>query len=87
MADILARHSQQRLTAPAVSISSLIDFLMVGGLTFLVFPLFYIASFDEANVRLLTALMILLSFLINYPHFMHSYQVMYTNFGGKLKKG
>ena len=85
MVDSLAKHSNQTLKAQASLISPLVDFMMVGGATFLIFPLVYMASSDAAVINSLAGSAFFMSFLINAPHFMHSYQLLYANYFGKIK--
>ncbi|WP_027153426.1 hypothetical protein [Mesorhizobium sp. WSM2561] len=59
------------------------DFLMLGGSAFLILPvLFFVPLKYEGFVG---ATMLLLAHLINHPHFAHSYQLFYRNFGRKVR--
>ncbi|RWQ28952.1 hypothetical protein [Mesorhizobium sp.] len=59
------------------------DFLMLGGSAFLILPvLFFVPLKYEGFVGVT---MLLLAHLINHPHFAHSYQLFYRNFGRKVR--
>ena len=85
MIDSIAKPSGRTLAAQAAFASPFVDFMMVGGATFLVFPLVFLASSDAERMKSLASLAFFLSFLINAPHFMHSYQLLYANYFGKIK--
>lgn len=58
------------------------DFLMLGGSAFLILPvLFLVPLAYEGPVA---ATMVFVAYLVNYPHFAHSYQLFYRNFGRKV---
>lgn len=59
------------------------DFLMLGGSAFLILPaLFFVPREYEGS---LAATMVVVAYLVNYPHFAHSYQIFYRNFGRKAR--
>jgi len=59
------------------------DFLMLGGGAFLILPvLFFVPREFEGS---LAATMVIVAYAVNYPHFAHSYQIFYRNFGRKLR--
>ena len=59
------------------------DFLMLGGSAFLILPvLFFVPREYEGP---LAATMVVVAYLVNYPHFAHSYQIFYRNFGRKAR--
>ena len=59
------------------------DFLMLGGCALILLPvLFLIPARHEGAVA---ATMLLLANVINHPHFAHSYQIFYRNFGRKVR--
>ncbi|CDX54605.1 conserved membrane hypothetical protein [Mesorhizobium plurifarium] len=59
------------------------DFLMLGGSAFLILPaLFFVPHEYEGS---LAATMVVVAYLVNYPHFAHSYQIFYRNFGRKAR--
>ncbi len=72
-------------------ISPLADFLMVGGLAVLMFiALFFIAlpnspQYDARHAQIL-AIATFLAFLVNDPHFIVSYQLLYRHYPAKLAR-
>ncbi|MEP6567293.1 MAG: hypothetical protein ABJB10_19345 [Mesorhizobium sp.] len=58
------------------------DFLMLGGGAFLILPVLFLVPLEYEGV--LAATMILVAYGVNYPHFAHSYQLFYRNFGRKM---
>ena len=84
MVDLLAQPKNRTLTAGFIV--PLCEFLMVGGATFFVFPLVYLASSNSTAMQSLAGSLFLLSFFVNAPHFMHSYQLLYANYFGKVKE-
>ncbi|TPN89349.1 hypothetical protein FJ987_24230 [Mesorhizobium sp. CU2] len=61
----------------------IVDFLMLGGSAFVLLPpLFFVPLRYEGVI---SAAMLLLANLINHPHFAHSYQIFYRNFGRKVR--
>jgi len=64
-------------------VSPVVDFFFVGGITFLILPFFFFFGDDvPEDVALMT---FSLAFIVNYPHFMHSYQLLYEGFTDKLR--
>ncbi|WP_217574813.1 hypothetical protein [Mesorhizobium sp. GbtcB19] len=59
------------------------DFLMLGGNAFLILPVLFFVPRDYE--RALAATMVAVAFLVNYPHFAHSYQIFYRNFSRKAR--
>ncbi|RWM13327.1 MAG: hypothetical protein EOR72_18540 [Mesorhizobium sp.] len=59
------------------------DFLMLGGSAFLILPLLFFVPRDYEGP--LAATMVVVAYLVNYPHFAHSYQIFYRNFGRKVR--
>jgi hypothetical protein len=61
-----------------------IDFLLLGGLSFLVLPVMLLLPVDgyRGYVAFWT---LLLANVINHPHFAHSYQIFYRGYGAKLR--
>ncbi|KAA3449332.1 hypothetical protein C7I87_18155 [Mesorhizobium sp. SARCC-RB16n] len=70
-------------TPPRYLFGPLADFLMLGGSAFLILPALYFVPLRYEG--LVAATMLFLAYLINYPHFAHSYQLFYRNFGRKLR--
>ncbi|MER9167139.1 hypothetical protein NKI12_07090 [Mesorhizobium australicum] len=70
-------------TPPKYLFGPLTDFLMRGGSAFLILPVLYFVPLRYEG--LVAATMLFLAYLINYPHFAHSYQLFYRNFGRKLR--
>jgi hypothetical protein len=63
--------------------SPTLDFLLLGGGSLLILPL--ISLFPAAYGPQLLTFSFWLSFIINYPHFAHSYQIFYRDFPNKLR--
>ena len=59
------------------------DFLLLGGLSFLLFPLTFLLPLQNWYVPV-GFWALALSNVINHPHFAHSYQIFYQHFGSKL---
>ena len=60
----------------------LVDFLMLGGSAFLILPVLFLVPLEHEGG--LAATMVVVAYLVNYPHFAHSYQIFYRNFGRKV---
>lgn len=60
----------------------LADFLMLGGSAFLILPILFLVPRDYEGP--LAATMVIVAYGVNYPHFAHSYQIFYRNFGRKV---
>lgn len=58
------------------------DFLMLGGSAFLILPFLFLVPLEYEG--LVAATMVVVAYLVNYPHFAHSYQIFYRNFGRKV---
>lgn len=72
-----ARSSARSLFNPTI------DFLCLGGGSLVVLAL--VALFVPTNLSPhLAALMLLVAHVVNHPHFAHSYQIFYKDFGAKL---
>ena len=66
-------------------ISPLVDFFMVGGMSLLIIPLVMLPFWDSAeNKELLYLGSFYLIFVLNMPHFVHSYQLLYKGYLGKI---
>src|SRR5687768_13012272 len=62
-------------------ISPVADFFLVGGLSvFVILPLLFV----DLPVSAAMAIVVPLAFIINDPHFIHSYQLMYERFWQKI---
>lgn len=59
-----------------------VDFLMLGGSAFLILPILFLVPLEYEG--LVAATMVIVAYLVNYPHFAHSYQIFYRNFGRKV---
>lgn len=72
--------------APADSarsvISPIVDFLCLGGGSLVLFPVILLLPVENRAAEIAQSL-VFLAFIVNYPHFMHSYQIFYRNFFGK----
>ncbi|MGD1877378.1 MAG: hypothetical protein ACFB13_07750 [Kiloniellaceae bacterium] len=60
-----------------------VDFLCLGGGSLIVFALLAIFRPPVASYPTVAVVMMALANLINHPHFAHSYQIFYRNFGDK----
>jgi hypothetical protein len=78
-APVAQKTSQGYLFAPAV------DFFCLGGGSLLILPL--IILMPEDSYPWLFAFSLILANFINHPHFAHSYQIFYRDFGRKIKGG
>ncbi|TIW35941.1 MAG: hypothetical protein E5V62_08945 [Mesorhizobium sp.] len=58
------------------------DFFMLGGSAFLILPVLFLVPLEYEG--LVAATMVFVAYLVNYPHFAHSYQIFYRNFGRKV---
>lgn len=67
---------------PRYLFSPVVDFLCLGGSSIFLLPLVLLLPIEENKVVLGTGMM-LLAFVINHPHFAHSYQIFYRDFGRK----
>ncbi len=63
--------------------SPALDFLLLGGGSLIILPL--IALIPAAYAPQVLTFSFWLSFVINYPHFAHSYQIFYRDFPNKLR--
>jgi hypothetical protein len=66
----------------ASMISPFWDFFFVGGVSFIFLPLIFIT--DESFIQAFAVTAFALTFLINNPHFIHSYQLLYSHFWKKV---
>lgn len=66
-------------------VSPFVDFLMVGGLTFAVFVIAYLPIWENMPADSLYIIGFWLIFVVNFPHFIHGYQVLYKNYGQKIR--
>ena len=64
----------------------LIDFLMIGGLSVLFLSFFFLLAPDTENTYNLGWTMFYLSFFVNFPHFLISYQFLYIDNKKRLLK-
>jgi hypothetical protein len=65
-------------------VSPAIDFLMAGGLTLIFFPLALLPIWKGSLGLYAAVLAFSLNFVLNYPHFMHGYQLLYKNYSKKI---
>lgn len=65
-------------------VSPLVDFVMVGGITLLIIPLVLLPVWEGQNAEWLYLGSYYLIFVLNLPHFIHSYQLIYRRYGEKL---
>ena len=74
-----SRSGQFALVTPAV------DFFMVGGLTLLLIPLALLPVWEDEGARTRAGMLVFsLLFVLNFPHFIHGYQLLYPNYLTKL---
>ncbi|MER8718447.1 hypothetical protein NKH64_08770 [Mesorhizobium sp. M0999] len=72
----------QTATAQKYLFGPLADFLMLGGSAFLILPVLFLVPLEYEGP--VAATMVFVAYLVNYPHFAHSYQLFYRNFGRKV---
>ncbi|MBI1216475.1 MAG: hypothetical protein GC185_11745 [Alphaproteobacteria bacterium] len=70
-------------------ISPMMDFLLLGGASLLLFPLAAVAFPPERVAAwhilpFMATLIMVLNYIINFPHFMYSYQLLYSDFADKV---
>jgi len=63
-----------------------LDFMLLGGASILLLPLAFLLPAEKLTPAALT-IGLGLSFVINYPHFAHSYQIFYRDFWAKAVTG
>lgn len=63
-----------------------LDTLMIGGLSILFFALMYVMTEGNDTSGKLSWTMYYLSYLVNHPHFMQSYQLLYQDYRHKIFK-
>lgn len=68
----------------AAIVSPFVDFLLVGGITFFIFPFLYFLPSANALPESFILALLYGNFVINYPHFMSSYQLLYNNYHNKI---
>lgn len=80
-----APQEQGRVRAHDSIVSPVFDFFAVGGVSFLIIPFVMLPFWQETdNLEILTLVSYYLLFIFNLPHFMHSYQLLYRNYGEKV---
>lgn len=65
-------------------VSPVADFFMVGGLTFVIFAISYLPIWDTVPKEFLRKAGFYLTFVLNFPHFIHGYQLLYKDYGQKI---
>ena len=63
--------------------SPLVDFLCLGGGSMLALPLLLLVPADGATRNTFAWWALYLAYVVNHPHFAHSYQIFYSGFRGK----
>lgn len=63
-----------------------IDFLCLGGSSLLLLPFIFLLPEAQLQAQVATAMMLLTN-LLNHPHFAHSYQIFYRGYGKKAFSG
>lgn len=66
-------------------ISPFVDFIFVGGLYFLLLPLSHTPFFQNMDTHGIWWAAFYVSFIINFPHFIHSYQLLYPGLTKRLE--
>ena len=69
-------------SAPRYLHGPVADFLLLGGSSLLLLPLLFLFPAAEIKVQVAAA-MLLLSNVLNHPHFAHSYQIFYRGYRAK----
>ena len=84
MVDLLAdaKAAQAAPPAPRHLFGPVIDFLCLGGSSLLLLPFIFLLPEAELKAPVATAMMLLTN-LVNHPHFAHSYQIFYRGYGTK----
>ncbi len=74
-------------------VSPTVDFLLAGGIAFFLIPLLFLAfpvsadgTVDGYDLFYTSIFFAVMAYLVNHPHFMVSYQLMYQRYPEKLKK-
>ena len=60
-------------------LSPIVDFTMIGGLSLILFPLYFLFVPKNQDIYSISIITFYLSFAINYPHFLISYQFLYID--------
>lgn len=78
--------AQAAAARPHASIISPVwDFMLVGGVSLFIFPFVMLPFWEaEENSKWLLFAAYCLIFVLNLPHFIHSYQLLYQGYWGKL---
>ena len=61
----------------------IVDFLCLGGLSLIVLPLLLVLPPMDGLYAQVVTVSLILNYVLNQPHFAHSYQLFYFNFGKK----
>ncbi len=77
---------QARPLKQAAVLSPLVDFLMVGGISLIMLPLFLLLVPANQDIHKISVIMFYLAFVVNYPHFLISYQFLYVDHFGQITK-
>lgn len=67
-------------------ISKKMDWITIGGLSIILLPIFFLIPSSERFIEPLTPVLYTLAFLVNYPHFTISYQLLYGDYRKHLFK-
>ena len=65
--------------------SPVVDFFLLGGGSIIIFAILAATVPVETGHGTLITLSLLLAHVINHPHFAHSYQIFYRDFGAKIR--
>lgn len=80
--------NQEKAKHRGAIVSPIVDFLLFGGLSFIVLFIHFYSGWDQAWADYQFGWgAFYLAFLINHPHFMHSYQLFYAGFLDKIAEG
>jgi hypothetical protein len=72
--------------AQPAMISPIIDNLMIGGASLIAFALYWLFVDKTTSVANIAWIGFYLSFIVNWPHFMASYQLLYSDYGHLILK-
>ncbi len=93
MTDLLAAQKAVEAASPQTDapkprhlFGPVIDFLCLGGSSLLLLPFIFLLPEAELKAPVATAMMLLTN-LLNHPHFAHSYQIFYRGYGTKAFSG
>lgn len=79
----VSNDTQAKQAQPKYLVGPTVDFFCLGGASLIILPLMALLLPAEPVKPLVAAVMMALANVINHPHFAHSYQIFYQDFGRK----